>query len=106
MKKKNGGFYFTLTFTMEFKNDMDDIFLAHCYPYTYSDLCRFINASCTVAEKDRVRKTTLCKTIAGNDCEMLIITNFYSDPEDIALRKAIVISCRVHPGESNSSFIV
>ena len=53
-----------------------------------------------------MRKTTICKTIAGNDCEMLIITNFYSDPEDIAQRKAIMISGRVHPGESNASWIV
>ena len=37
---------------------------------------------------------------------MLIVTNFYSDPEDIARRKSVIISGRVHPGESNSSFIV
>lgn len=37
---------------------------------------------------------------------MLIITNFNSCQEDIARRKAIVISSRVHPGESNSSFIM
>jgi hypothetical protein len=29
---------------------------------------------------------------------MFIITNFYSDPEDIAKRKAVLISGRVHPG--------
>jgi cytosolic carboxypeptidase protein 2/3 len=37
---------------------------------------------------------------------MVIITNFSSKPEDIALRKAVVITSRVHPGESNSSFIM
>lgn len=37
---------------------------------------------------------------------MLIITNFQSSQEEIAKRKAIVISSRVHPGESNSSFIM
>ena len=48
----------------------------------------------------------MCKTLAGNDCEMVIITNFRSKAEDIALRQSIIISSRVHPGESNSSYIV
>jgi len=37
---------------------------------------------------------------------MLIVTNFYSDPEDIAQRKAIILTGRVHPGETNASWIV
>jgi murein tripeptide amidase MpaA len=37
---------------------------------------------------------------------MLIITNFQSSQEDIAKRKAIIVSSRVHPGESNSSYIM
>ncbi|WIA38712.1 hypothetical protein OEZ86_002012 [Tetradesmus obliquus] len=30
--------YFTLTFTMEFPHEDDTVHLAHCYPYSYSDL--------------------------------------------------------------------
>lgn len=37
---------------------------------------------------------------------MAIITNFSSQPEEIAIRRAIVITSRIHPGESNASFIV
>ena len=37
---------------------------------------------------------------------MVIITNFLSKPEEIAVRRAIIITGRVHPGESNSSFIM
>lgn len=48
----------------------------------------------------------MCKTIAGNDCEMLIITNFNSSSEDIAERSSIILTARVHPGESNASFII
>jgi murein tripeptide amidase MpaA len=44
--------------------------------------------------------------LAGNDCEMVIITNFNSRAEDIALRRAIILTSRVHPGESNASFIM
>jgi hypothetical protein len=42
MKKKGGGFYFTLTFTVNFKHDDDEVFFAHCYPYTYSDCCEYL----------------------------------------------------------------
>ena len=37
---------------------------------------------------------------------MLIITNFASHPEAIAMRKSIILTARVHPGETNSSFIM
>jgi murein tripeptide amidase MpaA len=37
---------------------------------------------------------------------MVIITNFSSRPEEIADRRAIIITSRVHPGESNASFIM
>jgi murein tripeptide amidase MpaA len=37
---------------------------------------------------------------------MVIITNFASKPEDIAFRKSVVLTSRVHPGESNSSYII
>ena len=36
---------------------------------------------------------------------MVIITNFLSRPEDIAMRRAVILSSRVHPGESNASFM-
>lgn len=48
----------------------------------------------------------LCKTLAGNDVDMLIVTNFLSDPVDIAVRKSIILSSRVHPGETNASWIM
>lgn len=78
--------------------------MAHCYPYTYSDLKAFINKKCVA--RDRVRKTSMCKTLAGNDSDMIIITNFTSEDEEIAERQAVILSARVHPGESNASFIM
>jgi len=35
---------------------------------------------------------------AGNNCHLLTITKFDSDPREIAQRKGIVFSARVHPG--------
>jgi murein tripeptide amidase MpaA len=61
---------------------------------------------CTDNLKHRIRKTFLARTLAGNEFEGVIITNFGSVPEDIAKRLCVVITGRVHPGESNASFIV
>ena len=53
-----------------------------------------------------MRKTVLCKSLAGNDVDMLIVTNFASDPLDISVRKSIILTSRVHPGETNASWIM
>jgi murein tripeptide amidase MpaA len=37
---------------------------------------------------------------------MLIITNFQSSQDFIAQRKCVIISGRVHPGETGASFIM
>ncbi len=83
-KKKSGNFNYILSFDISFRYDHDEIYIAHCYPYTYSDMKMFVNSVCSTQNRDRIRKTSMCKTLAGNDCEMLIITNFYSREEDIA----------------------
>lgn len=87
-------------------DDHDTVFLSHCYPFTYSDQCEFTKTVCTFANKDKIRKTVLCKSLAGNDVDMLIVTNFLSDPVDIAVRKSVILTSRVHPGESNASYIM
>lgn len=56
--------------------------------------------------KDRLRRADLCRTKAGNACEMIIVTNFTSNQDAIAERKCVIICSRVHPGESNASFIM
>lgn len=56
--------------------------------------------------KDRLRRTDLCRTKAGNQCEMIIVTNFTSNQDQIAERKCVIVCSRVHPGESNASYIV
>ena len=52
-----------------------------------------------------MKRKPLCKTIAGNLCEYLSITG-PSTPEEKSHRKGVFISARVHPGESNSSYMM
>ena len=98
--------YACLTFEFTAAYDNDCVYFAHCYPYTYTDVCQLVNRTCTFGNKDKVRKTVLCRSLAGNDVDMLIVTNFCSIPEDIAVRKAIILTARVHPGESNASWMM
>lgn len=52
-----------------------------------------------------VQRSLLCKTIAGNRVDLLTITE-KGTPAEIAKRKGIILTARVHPGESNSSFVM
>jgi hypothetical protein len=56
--------------------------------------------------KNIVRKTVLCQTNAGNDVEVLIVTNFTSQPIELSFRKAIIFTARVHPGETQASWMM
>lgn len=50
----------------------------------------------------------MCRTLAGNRCEYLTITSKDKDPKSLKAmsKKGVFISARVHPGESNSSWIM
>lgn len=38
MKRKNQGYYFTLTWQYTFEHENDVVYFAHSYPYTFTDL--------------------------------------------------------------------
>ena len=54
-KKKQGGNYYTLSFTLSFQYSNDDIYISHCYPYTYTDLKYFLAKSISSKTLDRCR---------------------------------------------------
>lgn len=101
--------FYTLTFSIEFEHNDDQVFFSHCFPYTYSDL----QEDLTRIEKDPLcndffYRGTLCRTLAGNRCEYLSITSKDKDPKSAKAlaKKGIIISARVHPGESNASWMM
>jgi len=107
MRKKSGGYFYTLTFSLSFNYNQDTVYIAHCYPYTYSDLTKYLGKLTSDPKKrNRVRKKLLCHTIAGNACECLTITNFNCDTETMKARKGVAVFGRVHPGETNASWMM
>jgi len=58
-----------------------------------------------INNKLSVSRRKLCKTLSGNIVWTYTITN-KGKPEDLKKRKGIVVTARVHPGESNGSFMM
>ena len=101
--KRKGGSYYTLTFTVTFQHDDDTCYLAHCYPYTYTNLQQYLShVEADPKRANRIRRRVLCQTLAGNNCDLLTITSFSSNPDAMKQRKGILITARVHPGERHT----
>ncbi|XP_073901603.1 cytosolic carboxypeptidase 2 isoform X2 [Castor canadensis] len=99
--------FYCLTWTIRFPHDQDTCFFAHFYPYTYSDLqCYLLSVANNPIQSQFCHLRTLCRSLAGNTVYLLTITNPSRTPEEAAAKKAVVLSARVHPGESNGSWIM
>jgi len=94
---------------MTFPNPEDIYFIAMCYPYTYTQLQDFLGNVCEESAKSKsniCRRSLLCNTLGGLRCDELTITDFSSDPGEVAARPAIVLTARVHPGEVVASHMI
>ncbi|OQR98735.1 hypothetical protein ACHHYP_08151 [Achlya hypogyna] len=99
--------HFTLSFVYAFEATEDVVYFAHCFPYTYSHLQAYLTSleKCPDRSKN-LRRRTLCTTLCGNPCDMLTITEFTSEPQVLKQRTGVVLTARVHPGETNGSFVL
>ena len=107
LKRKGAFHYFTLTFATTFDNDYDTVYLAHSYPYTYSDLQRYLRRlEEDPRTNDKFQRKMLCQSLAGNPCDLLTISSYIDEPDKMGDKKGIVISSRVHPGETGASYMM
>lgn len=98
--------FYSLTFEYKFEYTGDTVYFAYCFPYTYSDLMQDL----LVLESNPfvgsiMNRKQLCESIGGNRCELLTITA-PGDPDEIRKRKGVVLTARVHPGETVGSWMM
>ncbi|KAK3852938.1 hypothetical protein Pcinc_040492 [Petrolisthes cinctipes] len=96
--------YYTATFTVVFPHDYDVCYLAYHYPYTYTRLQSYLNH---LEERDLrndvfFSNQVLCHTLNANPVPLLTITSHH----DVKDKEVVLLTSRVHPGESNASWVL
>ncbi|XP_008109004.1 cytosolic carboxypeptidase 3 isoform X3 [Anolis carolinensis] len=103
----DGRQYFSLTWTFQFPHNRDTCYFAHCYPYTYSNLQDYLSDIAADPGRSKFCKIRiLCHSLARNIVYVLTITNPLQDFREEKRKAAIILTARVHPGETNSSWIM
>ncbi|XP_041966586.1 cytosolic carboxypeptidase 4 isoform X2 [Alosa sapidissima] len=104
---------YTLTFTVTFQHEEDVCYLAYHYPYTYSALQAHLQMLQQSVDPRKVffRQQNLCNTLAGNACPLVTITacpssRTWKSLHQLRNRPCVVLTARVHPGESNASWVM
>ncbi|XP_066567167.1 cytosolic carboxypeptidase 1 isoform X2 [Amia ocellicauda] len=109
---QKGKSYYTMTFTVTFHHRDDVCYFAYHYPYTYSTLkmhLQKLESMCT--PQIYYHQDVLCDTLGGNSCPVLTITAM-PDSKHIEQifqfrnRPYIFLTARVHPGETNASWVM
>jgi cytosolic carboxypeptidase protein 2/3 len=69
--------YYTLSFAIEFQNPRDTYLIAYSYPYTMHDYrCHQGVIMSKRNSSDVIRSSVLCTSLGGQDCPLLVITDF------------------------------
>ncbi|CAJ0944600.1 unnamed protein product, partial [Mesorhabditis belari] len=104
---KRPGCLYTTRFTVSFRHKFDVIYIAYHFPYTYSFMKTIIHRHLITgnSESSRIRADVIGQSLAGNPIHVLTITA-PGTKEEIEKREIIVLMSRVHPGESNASWMM
>uniref|UniRef100_A0A3B3Y2G5 Cytosolic carboxypeptidase 1 n=1 Tax=Poecilia mexicana TaxID=48701 RepID=A0A3B3Y2G5_9TELE len=109
---QKGKSYYTLTFTVTFIHKDDVCYFAYHYPYTYSTLKMHLSKLEDMRTPQiYLRQDVLCETLSGNTCPLLTITAMPESKSTDHIcqfrnRPFIFLSARVHPGETNASWVM
>ncbi|XP_027889195.1 cytosolic carboxypeptidase 1 isoform X2 [Xiphophorus couchianus] len=109
---QKGKSYYTLTFSVNFIHKEDVCYFAYHYPYTYSTLKMHLSKLEDMRTPQiYLRQDVLCETLSGNTCPLLTITAMPESKSSDHIcqfrnRPFIFLSARVHPGETNASWVM
>ncbi|XP_069685822.1 cytosolic carboxypeptidase 1-like isoform X2 [Periplaneta americana] len=100
--------YLTTTFTIAFKHSYDVCYIAYHYPYTYSQLMTQIWKWSHSVDAAAIffRAESICLSLNKNETPLITLTAAESEMNSIATRDVVFLTARVHPGESNSSWVM
>ncbi|KAF5884584.1 cytosolic carboxypeptidase 4-like, partial [Clarias magur] len=108
-----GPCFYTLTFTVTFRHEDDVCYLAYHYPYTFSALQSHLHMLQRSVDPRKVffRQQALCNTLGGNACPLITITatptsHNFRHLHQLRNRPCVFLTARVHPGESNASWVM
>ncbi|XP_070760565.1 cytosolic carboxypeptidase 1 [Enoplosus armatus] len=109
---QKGKSYYTMTFSTSFSHKDDVCYFAYHYPYTYSTLKMHLSKlEALRTPQIYLRQDVLCETLGGNSCPLLTITAMPESNSNDHIcqfrnRPLIFLSARVHPGETNASWVM
>ncbi|KAG5849110.1 hypothetical protein ANANG_G00106540 [Anguilla anguilla] len=110
---QKGPSYYTLSFDVTFRHSDDVCYLTYHYPYTFSTLQTHLQMLEQSVDPSKVffRQQSLCSTLGGNPCPLVTVTacppsHSWSHLYQLRNRPYVVLTARVHPGESNASWVM
>ncbi|WKX89746.1 hypothetical protein Q1695_008972 [Nippostrongylus brasiliensis] len=104
-KTKKRGFY-SIRFNIVFRTQGDVCYFAYHFPYTFSFLKASISRFSTqIAASVYCSNHVIGESLGGNPVNMLTITAQCS-ADEISKKHVVFLSSRVHPGESNASWMM
>ncbi|XP_069359117.1 cytosolic carboxypeptidase 1-like isoform X5 [Maniola hyperantus] len=105
--QKNSKCYLTVTFNIEFPHTNDVCYLAYHFPFTYSMMItRIWQWSTQMPPSAYLRAEPLCYSLNNNEVPLLTITAEDTPSNPLVDREIIFLTARVHPGESNASWVM
>lgn len=133
---RRGRVFYSLEFDYKFEYENDTVWFATAIPYTYSTLWKYIKSieskichtnvnslnysnplnklkrDYVKSNKSRQPKNKICeikelgKSLGGVSIPLMVITDFKCSKETMLKKKIVLLWGRVHPGETNASWII
>ncbi|XP_061385972.1 cytosolic carboxypeptidase 1-like isoform X3 [Danaus plexippus] len=105
--QRNNKCYLTVTFNIDFPHTNDVCYLAYHFPFTYSMMMtRIFQWSSQLPPGAYLRAEPLCYTLNNNEVPLLTISADDTPSNPIVDREIVFLTARVHPGESNASWVM